>query len=146
MPLAIPRRKPKAKGSLVNLKKPSKRVVFITGVEKPTKAQLALVGALVDWLVENVMVIVTTDRDGIDAEVVRRTNKHKYDKIVVWGCSGGCRYMPNFGFAHGPHYQAAQRDDVCVARTGTSFFIGKDKRMPLLIKFARDIGRSVREK
>src|SRR4051812_28947854 len=117
------RRIPKRKTQL-EVKKPSKRVIFVTGCKKPTPHQLKALHAALDLAIERKCVLVTTDRDGIDAEVVRYTNTAKYEKVVVWGASGVCRYASNFGHNEIAMYMDAQRNDVCVAKTGTLIAFG----------------------
>lgn len=124
------------------IKKPSKRIIYITGTERPSVEQKRLALEAVKKAVENNCLIITSDLDGIDAEVIRATNKAKYKKVIVWGALCSVRYGSNYGHNELAKYGPSQRDDVCVAKSGTVVIIGKNKRLGAVLKFGTNIGRA----
>lgn len=125
------------------IKKPSKKIVFITGCVRPNPIQLRLAAEAVKMAMDHSCVILTSDLDGIDAEVIRVTNKAKYRKIVVWGSYNNVRYATNYGHNEIAAYGPDQRDAICTARSGSMITVGNNKRLKAMLKFGGNLGHSL---
>lgn len=120
------------------------RILF-TGSRDATPAMLKRAKKLAWQCIRKKQDIVVGDAGGVDAEVIRICNLHKYARVTVWGAYGMIRHGAACGVNKVTYADYPRRDlilagncDVCIA-----IWNGRSRGTIITVNYAKELGKRV---